>query len=61
MDDFNLRRFLQSDTYYQKRAQLHYEINSRKLIIDRLAFRKSVEEKVKLANAKAKYKNSLCQ
>lgn len=40
-------------------ARLQKEINANKIEIDRSEFKKTDEEKLQLANAKQKFKNSL--
>lgn len=55
--DFNIKTFMQSAEYQQKRYAIQREINSTPVIIDRSVFRKTKEEKEALAIAKLTYKN----
>lgn len=56
----NIKAFISSQGYIDKRAELNTEVNERnKLILDRSIFTKSKDEKLELKLAKARYKESL--
>lgn len=56
MQDLNIKRWLESEAYEKKKAEVIREINSNRLVIDYSVFKKTPEERMKLANMKADYK-----
>jgi hypothetical protein len=56
----NIKAFISSQGYIDKKTELNTEINERnKLTLDRSIFAKSKDEKLELKLAKARYKESL--
>ena len=52
----SLKAFLESQEYEDKKARLNREINMFPLVIDRVCFQKTKQEKIAVANAKSLYK-----
>ncbi len=55
----NLKTFMESGEYLHKRTLIQQEINNYPVKIDYSCFKKTIEEKVKLANEKLKYKQRI--
>lgn len=57
--DMSMKKWLESDQYEAQRAIIQREVNSRRLQIDRSCFRKTIQERISLANMKRKYKERI--
>lgn len=58
--DINFKEILESDAYRMQKDVLFKEINANRLDIDYSVFKKTDEEKAKLATMKAAYKRMKC-
>lgn len=56
--EFNIKKFMESEEYVQKNKKLKEDINSFPLKIDYSCFKKTPQEKNLLAQAKYDYKNN---
>lgn len=53
---FNLRKWMDSGEYSDKKATINKEINSSIIDVDRTAFKKTAEEKAQLFNLKQEWR-----
>lgn len=56
--DLNIKQWLESDAYQRKKEELSREINSHRRVIDYSVFKKTPEERMKLATMKAQWKEN---
>ena len=56
MEISNIKKFMETNEYQNKRAAMQAEINSYPIDIDRSCFKKTLAEKEQLATAKMNYK-----
>lgn len=53
--EMSVKKWLESDQYADQREIIRKEVNSRRLQIDRSCFRKTIAERIEIANMKRQY------
>lgn len=55
----DIKKFMETKLYREKREELFKEINNRPVVIDRSVFKKGPKEKVKALNSKIEWKREM--